>query len=108
MKRSLNLRKVILALSKAAKNIEIKEKKLKEDKQTDVQKRIETRQKKVNKLRNLEKARLKKEYVSLLKKQLELLEKEYKKLKRKNKHKKSDLDKIKNKIDMLKDKVKDL
>ncbi len=120
-KKKYNLRELVFSLAKAAKDIplKVKEKKTKKEQEPkkqgkpkldkeEINKRISERQKKVQRLRNLKKARLKKQYKNLLRRKIELMEKEYKRLIRKKKFKKSDLEKIKNKLNKLKNQFKDL
>ncbi len=112
-KKSNKLRRIIFALGRAAQGITIKTapktEKPKVDKQKlEIEKRRMKRQLKVQRLRNLEKARLKRQYILLLNKKLSYLEGTYKKMKRSKKYKKSELNKIEKKINELKDKIKGL
>ena len=110
-KKSYKLKRIILALSKAAQDIPITiktvPKKPKVDKRKlEIEKRRLERQRKVERLRNLEKARLKRQYIILLNKKLLYLENTHKSMKRSKKYKKSDLNKIEKKINELKKKIK--
>jgi len=110
-KKSYKLKRIILALSKAAQDVPIRTvpKKPKIDKRkSEIEKKRLERQRKVERLRNLEKARLKRQYIILLNKKLLYLENTHKKMKRSKKHKKSDLNKIEKKINELKKKIKGL
>lgn len=106
-KKPLKLKRIILALGNAAKNIHLKKINKEETKKRDIEKRRALRQKKVEKLRAMEKARLKRQYKNLLTKKIELLERQHADLKKSKKYKKSDFG-IKKRISSLKKRIKDL